>query len=129
MGSTGDKKHRALDERMIKMKVKDLIQTKSFQVINEGRDTDREIAEPYCCDLLSFAMGRMPADAAWVTVMGNVNTLAVAALTDAACIILAEGSHLDEQALSRAREQEITVFETEQSVFKAAFEVYQKLHA
>jgi serine kinase of HPr protein (carbohydrate metabolism regulator) len=111
------------------MKVRDLIQEVSFRVLNEGNNLEREISVPYCCDLLSVAMGRMPADSAWVTVMGNVNTLAVATLADAACIILAEGSQLDEPALSKAKQQEITVFTTELSIFEAALIVYHKLHA
>lgn len=111
------------------MKVNDLIQDGCFKVLNGGNNSNREISVPYCCDLLSVAMGRMPANSAWVTVMGNINTLAVAALADAACIILAEGSHLDEPALNRAKEQEITVFETELPIFDAALAIYQKLHA
>ncbi len=110
------------------MKIKDLIQDGCFRLLNEGGKTDREISGPFCCDLLSIAMGRMPADSAWVTVMGNVNTLAVTTLADASCIILAEGSHLDDAALARAREQEITVFLTDLPIFDAALIVYQKLH-
>jgi hypothetical protein len=110
------------------MKVCDLIQEEGLKLLNEGNNTEREISVPYCCDLLSVAMGRMPADAAWVTVMGNVNTLAVATLADAACIILAEGSHLDETALGKAKQQEITIFETELPIFEAAMLVYQRLH-
>ena len=42
----------------------------------------------YCCDLLSIVMGRAPADGLRVTVMGNLNSIAVAVLTDSACILL-----------------------------------------
>ena len=57
---------------------------------------DREIdGKIYCCDLLSIVMGRAPADGLWVTVMGNLNSIAVAVLTDTACILLAEGMALD----------------------------------
>jgi predicted transcriptional regulator len=70
----------------------------------------------------------MPAGSAWVTVMGNINTLAVAALADAACIILAEGSHLDGPAAGKAKEQGIPVFETELPVFDAALIIYQAQH-
>ena len=38
-----------------------------------GPDEDREIRKIYCCDLLSLAMARAPADCAWVTVMGTKN--------------------------------------------------------
>lgn len=110
------------------MKVQDLFNTSGFEVLNEGENTQREILSPYCCDLLSIAMGRMPADSAWVTVMGNINTLAVAALTDAACVILAEGSKLDEPAQSKAKEQGITVMATDLPIFDTALLIHQKLH-
>jgi len=111
------------------MKVIDLIQAGTFEVVNEGDNTQREICAPYCCDLLSIAMGKMRADSAWVTVMGNINTLAVATLADASCIILAEGSHLDEASLNKAREQGITVMASEQPIFDAALLVYNKQNA
>ncbi len=111
------------------MKIIDLIQSGKFKVVNEGENTQREISQPYCCDLLSIAMGRMPISSAWVTVMANINTLAVAALADASCIILAEDSKLDEAALGKAREQQITVFATEMPIFDAALLIYQQLYA
>lgn len=110
------------------MKVSDLFQMDVIKVLTEGEKSDREISVPYCCDLLSIAMGRMPAGAAWVTVMANVNTLAVAALAEASCIILAEGSHLDEQAVQKANEQGITVLETDLPVFEAALVIYKAQH-
>jgi len=111
------------------MTIFDLIQMGEFKVLNEGVNPKREISVPYCCDLLSIAMGRMPADSAWVTVMGNINTLAVATLADASCIILAEGSMLDEPAHNKAKEQGITVFTTDLPIFDAALYIYRKMHA
>ena len=111
------------------MKVNDLIHAGSFKMLSKGDNSEREISVPYCCDLLSVAMGKMPADSAWVTVMGNINTLAVSSLADAACIILAEGSIMDAAALKKAEEQGITVLATEQPIFDAALLIYQQLHA
>lgn len=99
----------------------------SFVLVQEGENLDGAITKPYCCDLLSIAMGRAPEGCAWITVMANMNTLAVASLTGAACIILAEGMRLDEAAKRKAAEQRITVFQTELPVFEAAFAVYQLL--
>lgn len=110
------------------MKVNELFLVEGFQVLNQGENDQREISVPFCCDLLSIAMGKMPADSAWVTVMGNINTLAVASLADAACIILAEDSRLDEPALEKARVQKITVLTTSLPIFEAALKVYQKLN-
>ena len=109
------------------MTVKELIESGLFQIVEVGKQTEREITVPYCCDLLSIAMSRAPEGCAWVTVMGNMNTLAVATLTDAACIILAEGSRLDDAARSKAGEQGISVLCTLQPVFEAALAVYQML--
>ena len=109
------------------MTVQELIDRKMFQVINIGDDTGRIITKPFCCDLLSIAMGRAPAGCVWVTVMGNLNTLAVAALTDAACVILAEGAALDEAAVKRAAVEGITVLRTEEPVFDAALQISQLL--
>ena len=110
------------------MTIQELIDSNMFQVVNVGEETERAITTPFCCDLLSIAMGRAPAGCAWVTVMGNMNTLAVATLAEAACIIMAEGTALDEVAMKKARDQEITVLATELPVFDAALEVYQGLH-
>lgn len=109
------------------MIVQELIDRKIFQEINIGDDTDRDVTKPFCCDLLSIAMGRAPAGCAWVTVMGNLNTLAVAALADAACVILAEGAALDEAAVKKASLQGITVLRTEEPVFETALTVKELL--
>lgn len=109
------------------MTVKELINSGIFSVVNEGCDTAKSITRPYCCDLLSIAMSKAPAGCAWVTVMGNMNTLAVASLADVACVIMAEGIRLDEAALKKAVDQKITVLETELSEFDAALQVYQGL--
>lgn len=109
------------------MTVQKLLDSGMFHIVNVGENPEREITVPFCCDLLSIAMGRAPAGCAWVTVMGNMNTLAVATLTDAACIIIAEGATLDDIAMKKARDQEITVMGTELPIFEAAFKVYQAL--
>ncbi|CUH93829.1 hypothetical protein [Herbinix luporum] len=111
------------------MKVEELVEFEEFRLLNEGNNLKREISVPYCCDLLSIAMSKMPENAVWITVMANINTLAVAALAEAACVILAEGSRLDEPAIIKAKEQGITVFYTDQPVFEAALLVYKKLNA
>ena len=110
------------------MTVRQLIDSGKFSVIHEGDETEREITVPFCCDLLSVAMGRAPAGCAWVTVMGNMNTLAVATLADVACVIMGEGAALDEIALKKVQQQEITVLATELPVFDAALWIWQQLH-
>ncbi|MBM6854993.1 hypothetical protein H6B11_12660 [Mediterraneibacter glycyrrhizinilyticus] len=106
------------------MRLQTIFELPGFRVLAEG-DPGREISRVFCCDLLSIAMGKAPADGVWVTVMGNRNTLAVASLTDTACIVLAEGVSLDEATLKKAREEGIAVLSTDLPVFDAALKVYQ----
>ena len=96
-----------------------------FEVVNLPED-DRSIESVFCCDLLSLVMSRAPEDCAWVTVMGNVNTAAVALLADVACIIVAENCAIDADMLEKVRDKEIAVFKTTLPVFEAAMAV-QKL--
>lgn len=107
------------------MKISQIKDALGFEVVNLPED-DRDIGSVFCCDLLSLVMSRAPSDCAWVTVMGNVNTAAVALLADVACIIVAENCAVDAEMLEKVRDKEIAVFKTELPVFEAACAV-QKL--
>ena len=100
------------------MKVHELNNMDEFELLSISKDT--EITGVFCCDLLSIAMGKAPAGSAWVTVMANVNTLAVASLTDVACIILAEDVTFDNSLIEKAKEEGIAVFKTKLPIFDAA---------
>ena len=106
------------------MTVKELADSGIFRTVNPGDDGDRKIESVFCCDLLSIAMGRAPSGCAWVTVMANMNTLAVASLADAACVIMAEGVKLDEISMKKAEQQGICVMETDEPVFEAALKIH-----
>lgn len=109
------------------MTVQELVNSGLFQLVNLGDEPEREITTPFCCDLLSIAMSKAPSGCAWVTVMGNMNTLAVATLTEAGCVILAEGAALDGAAARKAVDQGITVMATELPIFEAALKVRELL--
>lgn len=74
----------------------------------------------YIGDLLSWVMGKASSGDAWITIMSNINTLAVATLTDVACVILAEGVTLEDEVLEAAKNKEINVITTKLSAYEAA---------
>ena len=80
-------------------------------------DAEREIRGGYAGDLLSWVMGKLDADSAWVTIMSNVNIVAVATLADPACIILSEGVIPDEGVLARAEQQGINLLSSKKPTF------------
>lgn len=70
---------------------------------------DREIEGGYVGDLLSWVMGRAESGDAWITIMNNINVIAVAQLADVACVIFAEGVTPDEKLTAAAMEHEINL--------------------
>ncbi len=88
-----------------------------LEILNDA-DGQRTVNCGYAGDLLSWVMGRAPADCAWVTVMSNVNVVAVASLADVGCVILAENAELDEAALEKARAVGINIYRTSMPVFE-----------
>ena len=52
-----------------------------------------------------------------------------AVLTDTACIILAEGTPLDDNGMAKARQQGVTVLQSKQPVFETALLVHELIHA
>lgn len=70
---------------------------------------DEEVTGLYAGDLLSFVMGRAEAGDAWVTIMNNVNVIAVASLTGVACVIIAENSELSDDFVETANGKGVNV--------------------
>ncbi len=85
-----------------------------------GGELDRKVTGCYCGDLLSWVMSRVREGDVWLTVMGNINSVGVAVLADAACIILTDNAALDENALERAEQNGVVIFRTEKSTYQAA---------
>ena len=81
-------------------------------------DPTAQVCGAYACDLLSWVIGRAPEKAALVTVMTNVNVIAVAVMADLSCVILCEGVSPDDAALQKAKEQGVTVLSSEQPVYE-----------
>lgn len=99
----------------------------NIEVAVLGNGDTRPIDGGYCGDLLSMVMGRAQENNAFITVMANINTIAVAVLADVSCIILCEGMHFDKPALIRAREQDVCILETEESSFSVAVKLGKEL--
>ncbi|MBE6480483.1 MAG: hypothetical protein E7Z98_08270 [Olsenella sp.] len=83
-------------------------------------DGDRQVEGAYVGDLLSWVMGRAQADNAWITIMSNVNVIAVASLADTSCVILAEGVDMPEEVLQTARDKDVNVLGSDLPIFETA---------
>ena len=81
---------------------------------------DREVEGVYIGDLLSWVMGRAQSGNVWLTIMSNLNIVAVATLSDVSCIILCEGVTLDETVKNTAESKGINILATDMTAYEAA---------
>ncbi len=104
--------------RCIGLKVADLL-AHGFRALSLP-DGDREIDGVYIGDLLSWVMGRAQMDNAWITIMTNVNVIAVASLADTSCVILAEGAVMPDDLVKTAKEKDINVLVSDEPIYETA---------
>ncbi len=106
------------------MNGKQLLETLDLKTVcGEMRDFDGV----YAGDLLSRAMSHVEADNLWITIMNNMNVIAVASLTEAAAVLLAEGVALVPEALEAAREKGICVLSSDKTVYELCAEIATKM--
>ncbi|MBE6549299.1 MAG: hypothetical protein E7670_02610 [Ruminococcaceae bacterium] len=104
------------------MTVKELVSALNLKVICMP-DGDREVTGGYAGDLLSWVMGRAKAGDAWVTIMSNVNIVAVATLADPACIVLSEGVSADEGVIEKAMSVGVNILSSNEDTFSVSAKI------
>lgn len=102
------------------MKLNELKEKLELKNITEYFDGDREITGCYIGDLLSWVMSRAQEGNVWITVQTNINILAVASLTDCACIIIPENIELDSNTVKKADMQNITILGSSKTGYELA---------
>lgn len=83
-------------------------------------DEEREARGVYVGDLLSWVMGRAQSDNVWLTIMSNLNVVAVATLSDVSCIILCEGVTLEDTVRNTAEAKGVNILTTDMTAYEAA---------
>lgn len=83
-------------------------------------EPDREVCGGYAGDLLSWVMGRAKENCAWITIMSNINIVAVASLVDVGCIVLSEGVKLEESVIETAKNKGVNILSTDLATYEAA---------
>lgn len=109
------------------MTIKELADALGWKLLAGEDGLDNQIDGCYVGDLLSWVMARAQSGNVWLTVMGNINAIAVAALTDVSGIVLAENAALDQEAKARADQQGIPVFSCEENLYDTAIRVHDRI--
>lgn len=105
---------------MTNLNVSDLI-TKLNLTCAAGADgTDGIISGCYIGDLMSLAMTGVHENMIWITIQTNINVVAIASLTDGACIIMPDGTSPDESTKAKADELGIPILTTPMTAYETA---------
>ena len=104
------------------MTVKELAERLSLKILTAPDDT-REVCGCYAGDLLSWVMGRAQADDVWVTIMTNVNVVAVAMLADVSCVVIAENAEIEKDVIEKAREKGINLYMSDKTIYQLCAEI------
>ena len=110
------------------MNVHELAAVCGFTYYSGSNAEGREVGGAYCCDLLSWVIGRAGEEDALVTVMSNPNVIAVAVMADLPCVVLTEGVKPDEKALEKAAENGVIVLSSAKTSYETAIEIYHALN-
>lgn len=102
------------------MKISELIEKLNLEVITDKNFNNRDITGCYIGDLLSRVMSHAESGNIWITIMTNINITAVASLTDAACIILAENAEISKEVTDKANENDIVILRSEKTAYEIA---------
>lgn len=102
------------------MKVQDIVKALELKIITGETLLDREAKGGCVGDLLSVVMGKAEEDCVWVTVQSHINIIAVASLVDVSCIIVSEGFSIDEDAVKKAKEEDIILLSSKESNYEIA---------
>ena len=109
------------------MKLETLVKRLSLAPMVDVAVKKNDVEGCYIGDLLSWVMGRASENYIWITVMGNVNAVAVAKLVGISAIVLCEDAYLDDEAALRALKHDIPIYQSPRPAYELALEVSKAL--
>lgn len=89
---------------------------------------DLSINGCYCGDLLSWVMGRAEEGQIWITIMTNINVVAVASLSGVSAVLISENAEIETEIIDKAEAQGINILRTTLSTFESAIKVGKLLN-
>lgn len=105
------------------MKISDILCQCELTLITG--DANREISGFYTCDLLSWVISHAKEGDMWVTVMNNINVLAVASLVDVSCIVIPENIEIPDVLKERAEAKGVTILSTPMQAADIIIKAYE----
>jgi len=109
------------------MNVREFAEKLSMKVITGEASLNREVSGVYAGDLLSWVMSHAGKGDAWITVLTNLNTVAVALLTEVSCIIIPEGVAVEEATVKKADQEGIAILCSDMKAYEICWRAHDLL--
>lgn len=110
------------------MTVEELSKKFGYKIVSGNEENlKNSITGVYACDLLSHAMAKVNSGEVWVTVHTNLNVVAVASLTDAACVLIPENIEVDKATIEKANEKGVAFLSGSSSAAHICHEILTAL--
>jgi hypothetical protein len=108
------------------MKLQQLVELIEGKIVTENIDANYEICRGFSSDLMSDVLTILNADAlVLLTGLANIQVVRTAEMAGIATIILVRGKKANEDMLAIANENDITIIETQTSLFRSSAILYQ----
>ncbi len=107
--------------------LKQIVDLLQFEVLTGEDLLERHVEKGYACDMLSWVMSHAGPTDIWMTILNSMNVIAVAVLTECACVLLTEKVDLPNDVLERAKDKKIIVIRTSLTTYEASFRIFQVL--
>ncbi|NLB72057.1 MAG: serine kinase [Chloroflexi bacterium] len=107
------------------MNLQTIIEKLNLTLLTEERDfSSIQIESGYQSDLLSCVMTGAQPQSIWITLIANINIVAVASLLEISAIIITENAQPNQETISRANMEEIVLLSTSASNFQVAGQLW-----
>jgi hypothetical protein len=107
------------------VKLPTIIDALQLKVDTEGPDVAREVTGVYVSDLLSDVLAHAREGDIWITLQGHPNIVAVATIKDLCGIILVNGRIPETETLTKAQDENMPIFTSEESSYRVAGQLFQ----
>jgi len=113
----------------IAMTLHDIAALDSVETLHQDFDADTPVTSGYTSDLLSDVMANAAEGCLLITIQAHNNTIAVAALSGAAGILVCNNRPVPDDMLDSARRERIAIFRTPRTQFEASCMLGQQIGA
>ncbi|MBN1351427.1 serine kinase [candidate division KSB1 bacterium] len=107
------------------MKIRDMIDTLELELCTGENNLDTEVGRGYASDILSDVMAKTTSGDIWVTNQAHENVIAMVFFKRLAGVIIAGNVRPDDEALEKAKKNNVTVFVSKLDAFEIVGRLYQ----